>query len=333
MAITRKIQLTGRSTYTISLPRDWVDRMKIEQGDELNILEMEEGNLLISKEIITRNLEKEVSIDLDEIKKDSLLEKMIISKYLAGYSKITLHSKKEITQKIGKKISATVNNLIGSEIISEGPKYVEIRDLALHGEFPIDKALRRAHLIARNMQKNAVEDFIESNSDNVEDIEQREKSVDRLYFLIRREISSALENPVFLKELEMKPREVLYVYPVAKSLEKIADHCESIAHCSLGLGGKNISTKNKEYFLEYSEKALHIHTKAIQGFLSKKMDLAIEAIKRYENIQEELNSKTLVRKRSEDIDVEVQIQLAERNLDRICGYGLDIAEMAIDRIQ
>ena len=39
MVVKRKIQLTGRSTYTISLPRDWIERYKIEQGEELSILE------------------------------------------------------------------------------------------------------------------------------------------------------------------------------------------------------------------------------------------------------------------------------------------------------
>jgi phosphate uptake regulator len=333
VSIKRKIQLTGRATYTISLPRDWIDRMKLEQGEELSILEQADGNLLVSKEPLTISKEREVSIQLENIKEMYLLDKIIISKYLAGYTKIVIKSNQEINPKASKLISTTVSNLIGSEIISESPNEIEIRDLAIHGEFPIDKALRRAHLIARNMQKVAIESFINSEKDNVNDIYEREASVDRLYFLIRREIASALENPTVLKELDMKPHEVLYMYPVAKSLEKIADHCESIAQCCVNLNGKMVDENAQKYLLKYSNKAMEIYTQAIQSFLGKKIDDAFKAIDIHNQLQELLVEGKLKRNRSADIEVEIQIQHVERDLERVCGYGLDIAEMAIDRIQ
>ncbi|NHJ84393.1 MAG: AbrB/MazE/SpoVT family DNA-binding domain-containing protein [Asgard group archaeon] len=332
MVTKRKIQLTGRSTYTISLPKEWIDRYNIDQGAELSILEQGDGTLLISKGELSTSREKEVVIELDKIADDSLLEKLIISKYLAGYSKVIVRSSHNLLPKQRKAITLTVGNLIGSEIISEGINEVEIRDLTLHGEFPIDKALRRAHLIARTMQTTAIDSLIEADLENANDISEREGSVDRLYFLIRREIVSALENPTFMKELDIKPQDVLYIYPVAKSLEKIADHCESIAQSCLNLEGKKLPDDVNSYLREYSDEAMEIHTQAIQSFLSKNIDLAFKAIKIFEKLQEKLKSKKLSRKRSTDMDIEIQIQLVERNLDRICGYGLDIAEMAIDRI-
>jgi len=333
MIIKRKIQLTGRSTYTISLPRNWIERYNIEQGEELSILEQADGTLLISKDTLSSNNEKEVTINIDQIDDINLLEKIIISKYLAGYSKILLKSRSDIPPKISKAISTTVGNLIGSEIISEGFREVEIRDLAIHGEFPIDKALRRAHLIARNMQIVAIEAFINSDLEAANDIFERENAVDRLYFLIRREIVSALEIPTFLKELNLKPHEVLYIYPVAKSLEKIADHCEGIAQSCLALEGKEVDNPTKVYLTEYSQQAVELHTQAIQAFLSKKIELAFKAIKIFERLQRKLQEKKLTRERVKDIDIEIQIQHVERHLDRICGYGVDIAEMAIDRMQ
>ena len=333
MVIKRKIQLTGRSTYTISLPREWIDKFSVNQGEELSILEQADGTLLISKGALSTSREKEVTIDIDKLLDLTLLEKIIISKYLAGYSKIIISSRNEILPKVRKAISTTVGHLIGSEIISEGLREIEIRDLAIHGEFPIDKALRRGHLIARNMQKMAIENLIDADIESAEDIFEREKAVDRLYFLIRREITTALENPSFLKELDLKSHEVLYIYPVAKSLEKIADHCESIAKSCIELNGTKIDEDIAKYLTKYSTEAMKIHTQAIQAFLSKKLDLAFKAIKIFDKLEDQLKSKKLSRKKDADFDVEIQIQLVERNLDRICGYGIDIAEMAIDRIQ
>ncbi|NHJ04902.1 MAG: phosphate uptake regulator PhoU [Candidatus Heimdallarchaeota archaeon] len=333
LTIKRRIQLTGRSTYTISLPRDWVDRMKLDQGFELTILEQTDGTLIVSKESLTSSNEREAVINLDNLKDVKLLDKIIISKYLAGYSKIFIRKNNEISPKARKLISTTVSNLIGSEIISESMNEIEIRDLALHGEFPLDKALRRAHLIARSMQIVAIEAFVNSDVENAKDIFERESSVDRLYFLIRREIASALENPSILKEFNMKPHEVLYIYPVAKSLEKIADHCESIAQCCLNLNGKKIDEKTSNYLLQYSQKVVELHTQALQSFLGGKIDLAFKAIKIYDELQNDLKQGKLARVRTSDIDIEIQVQHVERDLERVCGYGIDIAEMAIDRTQ
>jgi phosphate uptake regulator len=330
--IKRKIQLTGKSTYTISLPRDWIDRYHINQGDELNILEQADGTLLVSKETLSIMKEKDLIIDIDKIDDINLLEKIIISKYLAGYSKITIRSRSELESKVRKSISATVSNLSGVEIIHEGDKEIEIRELFIQGEFPLDKLLRRAHLIARNMQVSAINSF---NADDIEgaiDVIEREKDVDRLYFLIRREIVSALENPTYLKELDLKPQEVLYIYPVAKSLEKIADHCEGISKNCIQLKGKKIDEATKTYLEKYSQLAIDIHTKAIQAFISKKTDIAFKAIKIFEKLKNQLNDGKLKRSHSNDIETEVNLSDVERHLDRICGYGLDIAEMAIDRI-
>jgi len=333
LVIKRKIQLTGRSTYTISLPKEWIDKFSVNQGEELSILEQADGTLLISKGTLNTSREKEVTIDIDKLLDLALLEKIIISKYLAGYSKIIISSRNEMLPKVRKAISTAVGHLIGCEIISEGLREIEIRDLAIHGEFPIDKALRRGHLIARNMQKMAIENLIDADIESAEDIFEREKSVDRLYFLIRREITTALENPSFLKELDLKSHEVLYIYPVAKSLEKIADHSESIAQSCVVLNGTKIDEDIAKYLTKYSNEAMAIHTQAIQAFLSKKLVLAFKAIKIFDKLEDQLESKKLTRKRATDFDVELQIQLVERNLDRICGYGIDIAEMAIDRIQ
>ena len=137
---------------------------------------------------------------------------------------------------------------------------------------------------------------------------------------------------MILKEMDIKPQEVLYIYPVAKSLEKIADHCESIAKSCFDLHDKTIDDEGtRKYLLAYSKQAVEIHTLAIQSFLGNKLKLAFKAIKMFEELHSKLDNEKLSRQRATDFDVEIQIQLVERHLDRICGYGLDIAEMAIDR--
>ncbi len=35
---TRRIQISGGSTYTISLPKKWIDELKIKNGDNMTII-------------------------------------------------------------------------------------------------------------------------------------------------------------------------------------------------------------------------------------------------------------------------------------------------------
>ncbi len=43
----RKVQLTGKSSYVISLPKDWAKRHHVSRGSEVYVEEMPDGSLRI----------------------------------------------------------------------------------------------------------------------------------------------------------------------------------------------------------------------------------------------------------------------------------------------
>ena len=51
---TRKIQLSGGSTYIISLPKDWVDELKIKVGENVTIIKNSNQSLTLFQENKTR---------------------------------------------------------------------------------------------------------------------------------------------------------------------------------------------------------------------------------------------------------------------------------------
>ena len=62
---TRKLQITGGSTYIVSLPKKWVTEMALEKGSSLTLVRKPNGTLRITPERLTTASESlEAIIDI-----------------------------------------------------------------------------------------------------------------------------------------------------------------------------------------------------------------------------------------------------------------------------
>jgi phosphate uptake regulator len=83
---TRKVQLTGKSTFIISLPKTWVNDTGIKARDSIGVIPQPDGTLLLSPKMIKGKLptKKEITVDKNE-EKIHLLRKLI-GAYITGYN-------------------------------------------------------------------------------------------------------------------------------------------------------------------------------------------------------------------------------------------------------
>ena len=86
---TRKLYLTGGSTYVVSLPKKWVKRSGLSQGDSVVVTE-QEGSIIIEPGIVERG-PKEITVNVSAVPSIGALERLIIAYYLVGYD--TIHIK------------------------------------------------------------------------------------------------------------------------------------------------------------------------------------------------------------------------------------------------
>jgi phosphate uptake regulator len=167
----RKIIKQGHNTLTLTLPADWVKRLNLKSGDEIDIAEKE--NTLI---INTDGNHKEMSCEID-IRGFTvpLLWRYFQSAYRAGCDEIKVFfdsSKKEYedayhyytTQfeyaKLGEKvppkpaiamIQEITNRFIGVDVIESGNGYCIIREMAQVSEKEFEHSLRRIFLVILQM--------------------------------------------------------------------------------------------------------------------------------------------------------------------------------------
>jgi len=222
--VRRTVQFTGGSSYTVTLPKEWVERMGLKKGSVVILKTLEDGSLVISPESSIRIGESQVEINLDEN-----VGQLIVGAYLYGYSLIRVKSAYEINDAQLGEIKRVVRGLVGAEIVDETPYKVEIQVILDEKQVAPEKILRRQHNLVMGMVENAVESFIKKNSSLAKLVIQRDEEVDRLYFTLVRIIRSAVIDPALAKQLNTTPLMLLDLRVAAKFLEDAGDQAAEIA--------------------------------------------------------------------------------------------------------
>lgn len=105
---TRKVQQTGGSTYIISLPKQWAEKVGIKTGTRVSIQAQPDGKLLINPVIEGRSI-KTKRIDVTGCGAKAL-ERDIIAAYLHGYDMIELFFRKGYSSNRSKQFGGYATN-------------------------------------------------------------------------------------------------------------------------------------------------------------------------------------------------------------------------------
>ncbi len=215
----RKIQVTGGGTYIISLPKEWVERYNLNKGDSLTIKEEETGLFLTPKR---EKLKKTSRVTIS-----GNIRREITAKYMCGYDTVQIVSEGEIGHNHRKEIKNTLKTLSGYEIVDEKSREITISNLLDPSELPTKKAMKRQFFVARSMLEDSLNAFLSNDPALARDVIERDSEVDRLYFLIVRQLRTAIIDTGFAGKVDVTPLDCLDLRVVAKNIEQIADNAEN----------------------------------------------------------------------------------------------------------
>jgi phosphate uptake regulator len=228
MVETRKVQVTGGSTYTVSIPKDWATDNGVSAGSEVAFYPEGDSLFLTPR---TGDERTEGTLDIGELAGDELI-RAVMTMYVSGFDIIALESAR-ITTDQRRTIRQATQSLVGLEVLEETRDKVVIRDLLDSSELSINNAVTRMRLIALSMLEDAVTALIDLDEDLARDVIQRDDDVDRLWMVVSRIFRATLRSPRAAEELGVS-REVCFDYQsAARQLERVADHATKIAHLSL----------------------------------------------------------------------------------------------------
>jgi phosphate uptake regulator len=227
---TRKVQVTGGSTYTVSLPKEWATENGVSAGSVVEFYPEEDSLLLIPKSESNRI---EGELDISELEGEQLT-RAVMTMYVSGFDVITLRANR-ITPEQRRGIREATQGLVGVEVLEETNDSIVLQDLLDSSELPINDAVTQMRLISASMLEDAVQALVENDDDLALDVLQRDDDVDRLWFAVARIFRTTLRSPLAAEELGVS-REVCFDYhSSARQLERIADHAAKIAGLALDL--------------------------------------------------------------------------------------------------
>jgi len=325
----RKLQLTGGSTYVVSLPKHWVVDSGLKAGDTVFLETEPEGSVMIRPRPTERaHLRRRIFEEKGEERRDHLLRKLI-GAYIGGFNFIEIRFRPEMGPFVRRVARDFSRMVIGPEVIEETRNSVVIQDLSDTAELSAEKCLRRMHLTVRAMHEDAIAALRTRDDALARDVAQRDQDVDRLYWMVAKQYNIAHTGSGGMAP-DVASKIALHNYRlIAKLFERIGDHAERIARTYPVFAEGRLEPKLLKEMDVARESAIAILDKAFTALLTADIDAAnsaVDDLDKHQKLIDGLSHHVASRKGEELLALAAIID----SLGRTAGYAADIAEIAID---
>jgi len=325
---TRKVQVTGGSTYTVSLPKEWATDNGISGGSVVEFQSEDDLLLLSPKREDDRT---EGTLDVTGLTEEHELTRAVMTMYVSGFDVIRLTTD-QLTASQRRTIRDASGRLVGLEVIEEMADKMVLQDLLDSSELSVENAVTRMHLVALTMLEDAVEALVTDDDALANDVMERDDDVDRLWYMTSRVFRTVLRNPTASEEVGYDRETCFDLQSSARQLERIADHATKIAELSLEVG--EIPQSAAEPLRELQTEAARVPETAMDALLTEDTERAVE-------LAAEARGHTgTVEEYARAVDAEIHqfapqlaqvLGLVVDSLSRTADYGTNIAENALQK--
>jgi len=325
----RKVQMTGGSSYVITLPKEWIKSNNIIKNDSLGLIGKPDGSLLITTNIMEKKIQRVKEFFVNERISETFLLRQLIGAYIAGYTSIKLRAEHRMPLKVRSGVRTFTQVTIGQEVVEESDKTIVIKDLLKPAEMPFNSTIKRMHLIVKSMHEDAVKALETGNKKIVEEVLLRDNDVDRLHWLVARQYNIILRNIDLTEKIDMTLSLATTYFLISRIIERMGDHVVRIAKNVQNLIDDELSKKTKEKIQRASDIALDIFNKSIGSFFRKDVVFSnknIDSVQNLEILCEEINSYATKQNGS----VALAIGYITESIRRIGEYAEDLSETAIN---
>ncbi|HEX2066289.1 MAG TPA: phosphate uptake regulator PhoU, partial [Candidatus Thermoplasmatota archaeon] len=214
----RKLQVTGGSTHVVSLPKKWVDRNHLGRSDTVAIHEEPDGSLLLVPHSNSKPPARTLTVHLPEAPAAEEVVRRLVGAYLAGADEIVVRSPGRMEARTRQAVRDISRALVGVEILEEGPQTMTLQDLVGVADMDLRKTLTRMQRIARLMFDDALRALEARDATLAADVRRRDDELDRLLWMVSKQMHALLEQPRLAAKLNARPAEALNLFLAARSL-------------------------------------------------------------------------------------------------------------------
>ncbi len=325
----RRVQMTGGSSFVLTLPKSWIESLGIKKNDPLGIVEEPNGTLLITKNISEEKIERIKTLKVNEATDPIYFFRILIGTYIAGFTSITIIAEKTIPSRLKVKIREFTSMVIGPEVIEESEKTILLKDLLNPLEMPFRNSLKRMFVLVKGMHKDSIRALLSEDHDLADDVMARDNDVDRLFWLISRQNNMIMTNIYLARKMETTISHVMPHYLISRILERVGDHAVRIARNSKRITRDETGEELLHMIEEAADSSLKLFEKSLESFFvndSHMANITIESIHRLEEYYSEINREI----RHKPTEIALPIRNISDSIRRFGEYSTDIAEIVIN---
>ena len=214
----RKLMAFGKSSYIVSVPKNWVMKNSLRKGDVLAVEQKPNELIFAAHKDSEDKPESQVVIDA----KDKTVEELkceITSFYIVNCNLFRV-----VNVKDPEVVKEIFRNLSGLEVIEEQAKQIVAKDLLDITELSLEKIIRRIDIIIRSMMT----DCQESELGDYQSVIGRDKEVNRMCLLGFRTAKAEVDDPRLLKRFNVSYWNVMVSKQVITDQEKFADQVKRV---------------------------------------------------------------------------------------------------------
>jgi len=331
---TRKIQFTGKSSYIVSLPKQWIIELGLKQGDQIRMIRKGSSTLELYPPKFESHIQKkeDATIEIDIEEEGSSIVRKLISLYFLGFKTINVKPKNNrLSPNQRKTVKEAVKRmLMGSEIISDSSGGITVQVLVNLLELSVDGAFKRMIHLAKSMSSDAILAVKENNLDLAQEVINTDDEVDRFGFYIIRQLKIAIQNEHMLKEMGFRnARNCLGYRLIVKNIERTGDHAAFIAKDLLEFK-KSVKKEILEKLQNMNEFCLSVLDDSCLALFKEDYAQAEKTIKKTNEISKYEKKVRDASKSLRDEEEIYRIRRMTENIRRVSEYASDIAEIVLN---
>lgn len=224
--IVRRVQRTGRSSLTVSLPKSWSDSLHLEHGDELQLRDMGGSRLELSPLHAGAGMAprtRVATIDAGHAA-PHMVARLLVGAYITGQDSVIITSKGELPQALRSEVHQTLQSMLGMAIVSDEAHRLEIQIFVDPTKHRLHRLLDQLVRMLRHELASCQKAVAEKDETALASLAMSEDEVDKIYRLIVRQLLLASDDYRIARDIGVLSHHFQLGYRmVAKMLEVTGD--------------------------------------------------------------------------------------------------------------
>jgi phosphate uptake regulator len=192
----RKIQVLGRSSFAVTLPKSWVREMNLDSGSLVVLSIDRKGMVNIMPENLHAEEEKpsEKVLEIKTLPTPGALVEAIRSCYKIGYETIRVRHPGGLSSKSLGEIHQAAESLYGTLIVNETPNETTLQISIDIRTFTVKSLITRMGSFFINLSEEVERALLEGQMEDYRNIEYRAREVDKIYSLLVRQLVQGVRS-------------------------------------------------------------------------------------------------------------------------------------------